>query len=86
MNEQLKAPEFKNEYGALEPEFAIVRAMLDARTAAGLTQKEPAERTGIAKADISRLENGNADPSLHTLKRLAEGMGLRLKLEFCPVD
>lgn len=86
MNEQLKAPEFKNEYGALEPEFAIVQAMLDARTAARLTQKELAERTGIAKADISRLENGNADPSLRTLKRLAEGMGLRLKLEFCPVD
>lgn len=86
LNEQLKNPEFKKEYDALEPEFSIIQAMLDARTAAGLTQKDLAERTGIAQADISRLENGNANPSLRTLKRLAEGMGMTLKLEFCPVN
>ena len=60
--------------------------MLDARTAAGLTQKDLATRTGIAQADISRLENGNANPSLRTLQRLAEGMGMKLKLEFVPVN
>lgn len=86
LNEQMKNEEFKKEYDALEPEFAVIQAMLDARKSAGLTQKELAERTGIAQADISRLENGNANPSLRTLQRLAEGMGMRLRLEFVPIN
>ncbi|MCI6377067.1 MAG: helix-turn-helix domain-containing protein, partial [Clostridiales bacterium] len=52
--------------------------------ASGLTQKQLAEKTGIAQADISKLESGNANPSLRTLRRLAEGMGMQIKLEFVP--
>jgi transcriptional regulator with XRE-family HTH domain len=43
-----------------------------------------AERTGINQADISKIENGIANPALSTLKRLAEGMDMVLKLEFVP--
>lgn len=82
--EQKKNSEFKKEYDALEPEFSIVQAMLDARKASGLTQKELADKTGIAQGDISKLENGSANPSLKTLQRLAAGMGMQLKLEFIP--
>lgn len=81
-NEQLKDPELKAEYDALEPEFAIIQAMIDARKESGLTQKELSARTGIAQADISKLEHGTANPSLRTLQRLAAGMGRRLKIEF----
>ena len=56
--------------------------MIDARKESGLTQKELSERTGIAQSDISKLERGNANPSLRTLQRLAEGMGMKLKIEF----
>ena len=80
--EQLKDPEFKAEYDTLEPEFAIIQAIIDARKASGLTQKQLAEKTGIAQADISKLEHGNANPSLKTLQRLAAGMGMKLKIEF----
>ncbi len=86
LNEQLQNEEFKKEYDALEAEFSIIQAMLDARKASGLTQKDLADRTGIAQADISKLENGNANPSLRTLQRLAEGMGMKLKLEFVPAN
>ena len=82
LNEQLKDPELKAEYDALEPEFAIIRALIDARERQGITQKELSARTGIAQADISKLENGNANPSIKTLKRLASGLGCRLKIEF----
>ena len=51
----------------------------------GMTQKDLAEKTGITQSDISRLENGSANPSLKTLQRLAKGMGMNLKLEFVPV-
>ena len=84
--EQLKDPEFKAEYEALEPEFAIVQAMIDARKTSGLTQQQLAEKTGIAQGDISKIESGDANPSLKTLKRLAAGMGTRLKLEFLPTE
>ena len=86
LNEQLQDAEFKKEYDALDAEFSIIQAMLDARKASGLTQEELAERNGIAQADISKLENGNATPSLRTLQRLADGMGMKLKLEFAPAN
>ena len=82
--ERMKDPAFKAEYDALEPEFSIIQAMIDARKASGLTQQQLAEKTGIAQADISKLENGSANPSLRTLRRLAAGMGMQLNLEFVP--
>lgn len=83
--EQLTDPAVKAEYDALEPEFAIIQAMIDARKSSGLTQKQLSERTGIAQADISKLESGNANPSLKTLQRLAAGMGMKIKIEFQPI-
>ncbi len=82
--EQMKDPEFRAEWEALEPERQIMRAMVEGRAERDVTQKELAEATGITQADISRLENGTANPSLRTLKRLADGLGMRLKLEFVP--
>ncbi|MBQ5934115.1 MAG: helix-turn-helix transcriptional regulator [Lachnospiraceae bacterium] len=80
--EQMKDEEFRREYEALEPEFAIMQAMIDARIAEGMTQKELSERSGIAQGDISKMENGNANPSVKTLQRLAAAMGKSLKIEF----
>lgn len=57
LNEQLKDPEFRAEYEALESEFAIIQAIIDARKNSGLTQKQLSERTGITQADISKLDN-----------------------------
>lgn len=84
LKEQLKDPEIKTEYQALEPEFAIIQAMIDARKLKGITQKELSERTGIAQGDISKLENGNGNPSIKTLQRLAAAMDMSLKIEFIP--
>ena len=84
LKEQLNDSALRTEYEALEPEFTIIQAMIDARKSAGLTQKQLSEKTGIAQADISKLENGNANPSLRTLRRLASGLGMRLKVEFVP--
>ena len=86
LNEQLKDPEIRKEWDALEPEFTIIQAMIDARKRSGLTQKELSEKTGIAQSDISKLENGNANPSLKTLQRLARGMDMTIKIEFQPID
>ena len=84
LNEQLNDPQFRAEWDAMEPERQIMRAMLDSREAKAMTQKDLAEATGVTQADISRLENGTANPSLRTLKRLADGMGMKLRIEFVP--
>lgn len=85
LDQQLQDPAFKAEYEALEDEFIIIQAIIEARKRSGLTQRQLAEKTGIAQADISKLENGNANPSLRTLRRLAAGMGMKMKLEFSPI-
>lgn len=86
LNEQLKDPEFKQEWDDLQPEMDVIRAIVDARVSQNLTQKELAERTGINQADISKMENGTRNPSLNTLKRLARGMGMQLHLVFTPIE
>ena len=79
LEKQMNDENFRKEYEEMQPEFDV-----DARTSQNLTQKELAERTGIDQADISKLENGTRNPSVNLLKRLAEGMGMVLKIEFVP--
>ena len=85
LQEQLKDPEFKKEWDDIQPEMDVIRAMIDARIEQNLTQKDLAARTGIDQADISKLENGTRNPSLKLLKKLAYGLGMRLKIEFVPI-
>ncbi len=60
----------------------LAENLIKARNIAGMTQKQLSESTGIYQADISKIERGLANPSLSTLKRLADGMGLKLRIEF----
>lgn len=84
LNEQMKNEEFKREYESLNPEYEIISSLIDARKYCKVTQKELSESTGIAQSDISKIENGSANPTIKLLKRLAEGLNMRLKVEFVP--
>ena len=84
LNEQLKDETFKKEYEALEPEYEIISSLIDARKSNNVTQKQLSEATGIAQSDISKIENGSANPTLKLLQRLAEGFNMSLKVEFVP--
>ena len=76
----LSDPQVKVEYGAMEPEYQFIRDMLACREELSLTQQGLAVLTGIDRSDISRIENGNANPSLKTMKRIASGLGKRLEI------
>jgi len=82
LKEQMNDPEFAKEYKALEPEFELVRQIIQAREEKHLTQKQLAELTGIPQGHISRIENGNYNPSLAYLKRIASGLGKELYIQF----
>lgn len=58
----------------------------EARNEVKMTQKELAEKTSIYQADISNIERGISNPSVQTLQRLAEGMGMKLQIEFVRKD
>ena len=82
-NRWLKDPEFRKEYEALDEEFALARALIEARTKAGLTQEEVARRMGTTQPVVARLEGGHK-PSLQTLERYAAATGSKLKIQLVP--
>ena len=82
LKEQLKDPDFRSEYEALEPEYEIIRQIILARNESNMTQKELAERAGIKQGNISRLERGTYNPSLSLLKKIAKGLDKELHIEF----
>lgn len=85
LNERLKDEKFKKEYEQIQPEMEIIKTLVAARKEQNMTQSDLAKVTGINQADISKLENGNRNPSLNMLKKLAEGLGMQLKIEFIPM-
>ena len=84
LNEQLQNAEVKKEYDALEVEYQIISALIEARNKQNLTQKQLAQITGIDQGNISRLEKGTLNPSIKTLKRLADGLNMKMRINFEP--
>ena len=77
---------FAQAYEDVQPEMAVIRAIIDARISRNMTQKELSKRTGIAQTEISKLENGTRNPSIKLLQRLAAGMGMVLSVSFIPKE
>lgn len=80
--ELLKDPETAQAVKELEPEYEIIKEIVEARIKQGLTQEELAQRIGTRQANISRLESGEANPSLRFMKKLAAGLGKELHITF----
>jgi ribosome-binding protein aMBF1 (putative translation factor) len=80
----MKQPKYRKEYEALEEEFVLASAVIDARNGAGLTQEELARKMGTTQPVVARLESGRARPSLRTLERLARATRSRLVITFEP--
>ena len=80
MAKSLADPEVKREFDALEQEFAIASELIRARTRAGLSQADLAQRMGTSQSAIARLESGRTLPSTKTLIRFAEATGSKVEL------
>ncbi|MBV9736443.1 MAG: helix-turn-helix transcriptional regulator [Acidisphaera sp.] len=77
-------PEFRAGYDALEEEFALASALIEARGRAEMTQEQVARAMGTTQTAIARLESGKSMPSTRTLQRFAEATGTRLRIRFEP--
>jgi transcriptional regulator with XRE-family HTH domain len=47
------------------------------RLLAGLTQEQLAEKSGVSRTYLARLETGRQDPTLSTLEKLAKALGVK---------
>ncbi len=78
----MKDPKYAKAYADLAPEYAVARAVIEARVLAGLTQEELAVRMDTKQSTIARLESGRTRPTTETLARLAVATGTELHISF----
>ena len=78
--ELLKDKEIKRTYKELGPEFTLIEMIIRKRIKKGLTQRELAQKIGTKQSAISRLESGAYNPTFSFLQKLADALGVRLKI------
>lgn len=78
----LQRADVREAYGQLEEEFGFIDEFLKARSSAGITQAQVAERIGTTQSAIARLESGRGkpSPSIDTLQKYAQALGYRLEV------
>jgi transcriptional regulator with XRE-family HTH domain len=74
-------PKARARYAAAGATHRLARQVFDLRKTAGLTQRQLAAKSGVQQADISRIEAGDANPTLATIAALAYALGAELALE-----
>jgi DNA-binding XRE family transcriptional regulator len=72
--------EFCREYKNFEEEFTVAAQLIEARMKAKMTQEEVAQRMGTTQSVVARLESGQPQPSLRSLRRYALAVGGRLEI------
>lgn len=80
--EAFKDPKVKEEYDRLEPEFALMEAVIKKRIEKRMTQKSLAQKLHTKQSAISRLESGLYNPSLKFLKEVAAALDCKLNISF----
>ena len=76
LKQQLKDPNFRKEYEALEGEFALAKEIIELRIKNKLTQKQLAQQIGTSQPAIARIESGSyRNVSLSFLRRIADALG-----------
>ena len=77
-------PFLEEELEKLKPKYQMIRQIIELRIKNNITQTELAKRINDRQANIARLENGNANPSLEKLCKIAEGLNTKLEIKFIP--
>ena len=83
--DRLKDPEYAGAYGEETARASFAICMATARMEAGLTQRELAESIGKSQPYVSKLESGEANPTLGTIGRILACLGKQLVCEAQPL-
>ncbi|WP_375003281.1 helix-turn-helix domain-containing protein [Aeromicrobium sp. CTD01-1L150] len=79
-------PEGREAEGVFRAAYAFGRVIYAARKARNLRQLDLSELSGIAQADISRIERGMIAPTVPTLIKLADALGAQIQFVLPPAD
>jgi DNA-binding XRE family transcriptional regulator len=84
LERELKDPEFKKAWDALEPEFAVERALIELRIKNKQTQKKLADKLDTKQAYISRIEKGGVSPTVTYIAKMADALNADAEIIFRP--
>ena len=59
----------------------LIRTLKERREELGVTQEYLAELAGVGLRTLKKIESGKGNPTLETMGKLAEALGMELKLE-----
>ncbi|WP_077321253.1 helix-turn-helix transcriptional regulator [Bifidobacterium breve] len=80
LDEQMDDPEFATVFEAEIERLNAAVAVSRAREEARLTQEQLAERSGVSRVTINRIERGKLNRSMKKLSRLARAMGKQVRV------
>ncbi|MBA2277796.1 MAG: helix-turn-helix domain-containing protein [Chloroflexia bacterium] len=84
LTEQLKDPDFREDWERTAIARAVAIQVIKFRAEQGLSQTALARRLGVSQSVVGRLELGEHEPKLSTLRRLTQVLGLRFSLDIYP--
>ncbi len=79
--ESLKRPGVRKVMKETDVEFQLIEAMVEARVKNSITQKQLAEKIGVAQSALARFESGRVSPTLSFLQKVTAGLGLKLMVK-----
>jgi DNA-binding XRE family transcriptional regulator len=77
-------PQLQIELDKLDLKYKVLSQVIELRRSHKITQLELAERINDRQSNIARLENGNANPSIEKLQKIAEALDSNLEIRFIP--
>ena len=69
---------FRKAYEDLDFEFALLRALIDARAKRGMTQAKLAKKIGTKQSAIARFESGRSNPTFAFVQKLSDALDLKI--------
>lgn len=85
LDESLEDPDFREDWERTAFARAVAQQVIRYRIEHGLTQTGVARLVGVSQAVIGRLELGEHEPKMSTLRRLSEALGLSFSIDIHPV-
>lgn len=82
LKSSLRDPVFKKAWEESEVEYQLSRQIIAERLRRKMTQGELAYKAKTTQAVISRIEQMTENVSISLLKRIADALGIRLKVSF----
>ena len=79
--QSLKRPGVRKAMEAPDIEFQLIEAMIEARMRGRVTQKQLAQKIGVAQSALARFEAGRTNPTLSFLNKVTSGLGLKLMVK-----